>query len=93
MNHEKNDWHNKLSSNSLDGLLGISEEGPSIEEFNTDPTNKLWYDGKVCRLNAGPYNCPTKHQLLNNKTQLTDLLTLMLSDFESNNEEASLPSP
>ena len=49
----KNDWPNKLGHDRLEALLRISEEGPSIENFNHDIAIKSWYNEKIRRLSAG----------------------------------------
>ena len=43
----KNNSQNKLGCDRLEALLRISEEGPSIENFNPDIAFESWYNEKV----------------------------------------------
>ena len=40
----KNDWRNKLGHDRLEGLLRISEEGPSLGNSNPDIAIESWYN-------------------------------------------------
>ena len=62
MDRVKSDWRSSLSRGRLDVLLRISEDGPSLEEFNPDASSDCWYTDKVRQLNAGPHNYPSKRK-------------------------------
>ena len=53
MNRVKTDWRSSLSRDRLDVLLRVSEDGPSLEEFNPDASIDCWYAHKVRDLNTG----------------------------------------
>ena len=40
----KNDWRNKLGHDRLEGPLRISDEGPSLGNFNPDIAIESWYN-------------------------------------------------
>ena len=61
----KNDWRSKLR---FEALLRISEEGPSIENFNPDIAIESWYNEKVRRLSAGPHNYLKKRKTSEKQT-------------------------
>ena len=81
----KNDWQNKLGHDRLEALLRISEERPSIENFNPDIAIESWYNKKVRRLSAGPQNYQKKRKTL--EKQSTFLSTRKLSDLESEEKD------
>ena len=80
----KNDWRNKLGCDQLEALLRISEEGPSIENFNPDIAIESWYDEKVRRPSAGLHNYPKKRKT---EKQSTFLSMRTLSALESEDED------
>ena len=80
----KNDWRNKLGRDRLEALLRISEEGPSIENFDTDIAIESWYNEKVQRLSAGSHNYPKRKT---SEKQSTFLSVITLSDLESEDED------
>ena len=47
MKRVKSDWRSSLSRGRLDTLLRISEEGPSIFDFNPATSIDAWYAGAV----------------------------------------------
>ena len=81
----KNDSWNKLGCDRLEALLRISEEGPSIENFNPDIAIESWYNEKGRRLSAGPHNYPKKRKT--SEKQSTLLSTITLSDLESEDKD------
>ena len=81
----KNNWRNKLGRDRLEALLRISEEGPSIENFNPEIATESWYNEKFRRLSAGPHKYPKKRKTL--EKQRTFLSTIALSDLESDDED------
>ena len=83
MNFVKTDWCPILSRDCLDVLLRVSEEGPSLEEFNPDIGIACWYSDKVHHLNADPLNHPSKHKKSSFGKEVIDLATLTLSHFEN----------
>lgn len=83
MNCVKTDWCPILSRDCLDVLLRVSEEGPSLKEFNPDVSIACWYSHKVHHLSAGPLNHPSKHKKSSDGKDVTDLATLTLSHFEN----------
>ena len=62
MKRIKSDWRNSLSWGRLDTLLSISEEGPTISDFNPATSIDAWYAGAVRRLNSGPHKYPEKRK-------------------------------
>ena len=78
MNRVKTDWHSSLSRDRLDVLLRISEDGPSLKEFNPDASNYCKYTDKVRRLNTGPHNYPSKRKKSTDGKEVIDLVTLTL---------------
>ena len=87
MNRIKNDWCWSLYRDWLDVLLRIREDGPSLEEFNPDVSIDCWYTDKVCRLNAGPHNYPSKHKKSSDGKEVIDLAALTLSDLENDESD------
>ena len=81
----KNDWRNKLGRDQLEALLRISEEGPSIENFNPDIAIESWYNEKVWRLSAGLRNYPEGRKT--SEKQSTFLSMITLSDLEKEDED------
>ena len=81
----KNDWRSKLGHDRFEALLRISEEGPSIENFNPDIAIESWYNEKGRRLSAGPHNYPKKKKT--SEKQSTLLSTITLSDLESEDKD------
>ena len=81
----KNDSWNKLGCDRLEALLRISEEGPSIENFNPDIVIESWYNEKVWRLSAGPYNYPKKRKISEKQSKFLSMVTL--SDLESEDKD------
>ena len=78
INRVKTDWRSGPSRNRLDVLLRISDDGPSIEEFNPDASIDCWYCDKVCRLNTGHHNYPSKHKKSSGDKGIAELETLEL---------------
>lgn len=78
MNSVKTDWRSSLIRDCLDTLLRISEDGPSLEDFNPDTGMDRWHAGKVRSLNSSP----NKRKRTNDGKQVADLATLTLSDVE-----------
>ena len=62
----RNDCCNSLPCNCLETPLRISEEVPSIEEWNPEIAIDIWCNSKLRRFSAGPHNYPKKekHQIL-----------------------------
>ena len=87
MSRVKNDWRSSLSRDQLDVLLCISEDDPSLEEFNPDASIDCWYTDKVCRLNAGPHNYPSKRKKSSDGKEVIDLAALTLSDLENDESD------
>ena len=87
MNRVKSDWRSCLSRERLDVLLRISEDGPSLEEFNPDLSIDRWYTEKVRRLNSGPHNYPSKRKRVTEGPNVVDIATLTLSDLENDDED------
>ena len=89
MLHVKNDCRNKLSRDRLSATLQICEEGPDIENFNSDVATSEWYDAKVRRLSSGPHKYPKKRKTSKEKSSIVDLGPMTLSDIEDldSNEE------
>ena len=87
MNRVKNDWRSSLSRDRLDVLLCVSEDGPSLEEFNPDASIDCWYTDKVCRLNAGPHNYPSKRKKSSDGKEVIDLAAFTLSDLENDESD------
>ena len=85
-NRVKNDWRSSLSTDRLNVLLSISEDGPSLEEFNPDASIDCQYTDKVHRLNAGPHNYPSKRKKSSDGKDVTDLAALKLSSDLENDE-------
>ena len=83
MNRVKTDWRSSLSRDRLNVLLRISEDGPSLEEFNPDASIDCWYTDKVRRLNTGSHNYPSKRKKSSDGKEVNDLATLTLSDLEN----------
>ena len=69
----------------LEALLRISEEGPSIENFNLDIAIESWYNEKVWRLSVGPHNYPKKRKTPEKQTAF--LSTITLTNLESEGED------
>ena len=46
-----------------------------------------WYTDKVCRLNAGPHNYPSKHKKSSDGKEVIDLAALTLSDLENDESD------
>ena len=86
----KNDWPNKLGHDRLEALLRISEEGPSIENFNHDIAIKSWYNEKIRRLSAGWHNYPKKRKASDKESTFLSMITL--SDPESEDEDVRIRS-
>ena len=87
MNRIKNDWRSSLSRDQLDVLLHISEDGPSLEEFNPDASIDCWYTDKVRHLNAVTHNYPSKRKKLSDGKEVIDLAELTLSDLENDESD------
>ena len=87
MNCLKNDWCSSLSRDWLDVLLCISEDGPSLEEFNPDESIYCWYTDKVGCLNAGPHNYPSKCKKSCDGKEAINLAALTLSDLEDDESD------
>ena len=83
MNRLKTNWHFSLSRDRLDMLLNMSDDGPSLEEFNPDASIDCWYNDKVRRLNTGPHKYPFKHKKSSDDKEVIDLAMLTLSDLEN----------
>ena len=86
MNCVKNDWRSSLSRDWL-VLLRISEDGPSLEEFNPDASIYCWYTDKVRCLNAGPHNYPSKRKKSSDGEGVINLAALTLSDLENDESD------
>ena len=71
-------------------LLHISEDGPSLEEFNPDASIDCWYNDKVHRLNTGPQNYPSECKKSNNGKEVIDLTTLTLPDLENDESDGDV---
>ena len=56
MNRVKTDRRSSLSRDHRDVLLRISEDSPSLEEFNPDASIDCWYSDEVLLLNTGHHN-------------------------------------
>ena len=82
MNRIKSDWRNQLSRDRLEVLLRISEEGPSVADFNPNPSVDEWYNDKVRRLTAGPHNYPSHQKRFKMSDSVVNLAELTLSDLE-----------
>ena len=81
----KNDWRNRLGAERLEALLRISEDGPSIEDFNPDDSINAWYNEKVRRLSAKPHKYPKKRK--SNATGNSAINLITLSDLENSSDE------
>ena len=64
-------------------LLHMSDDGPSLEEFNPDASIDCWYNDKVRRLNTCPHKYPFKHKKSSDDQEVIDLAMLTLSDLEN----------
>ena len=53
MNRIRTNWQNKLGQKGLDNLMIISEEGPSVEDFNSDHTVYAWCSKKCNNCKEG----------------------------------------
>ena len=53
--------------------------------FNADPVIDLWFNDRVCRLNAGPHNYNRKKN--NEGAGVVDLDSLTISDLEDSEED------
>ena len=78
----KNDWRNKLGRDQLEALLRISEEGPSIENFNPDIAIESWYNEKVRRLSAGQHNYLKKRKTWKNQSAFLSVIKLSESEID-----------
>ena len=85
MNQVKPDSQNRLQRPRLDIFLKVGKEGPSTESFNADPVIDLWFNNRVCRLNAGPHNYKRKKN--NEGAGVVDLDSLTTSDLEDSEEK------
>ena len=74
-----------FKQNQLEACLRISEEGPSIQNFNHDIAIESWYNEKYWRLSAGPHNYPKKREA--SEKQSTSLWTVTHSNLESEEED------
>ena len=74
-----------FKQNQLEACLRISEEGPSIQNFNHDIAIESWYNEKYWRLSAGPHNYPKKREA--SEKQSTSLCTVTHSNLESEEED------
>lgn len=87
MNRVKSDWRNRLNRDTLDELLRIGEDGPSLDDFNPDPAIDMWFTDKVRRLKTGRHNYPDKRKKAADGSALTsqtvDIAEYVLSDLES----------
>ena len=84
MNGIKTDRRSSLSRDCLDVLFRISEDGPSLEEFNPDASIDCWYSVKVRRLNTGHHNEPSKRKKSSDDKCTTELEMLTFYDLENN---------
>ena len=89
MNRTKTDWRNRLNRDSIDALLRIGEEGPSVKDFNPDQGIERWYNAKVRRLTAQP-NKYSKRQKSSSSSASVNLSSFVLSDLESSDDENTL---
>ena len=48
MKRVKSDWRGSLMVDSLDDLLRITIDGPSVQDFNPDEACKLWWTSSKC---------------------------------------------
>ena len=90
MNRVKTDWRSSLSRDRLDVLLRVSEDGPSLEEFNPDASIDCWFTDKVRCLNTGPHNYPSKRKKSSDGKEVIDLATLTLLDLENDESEGDV---
>ena len=83
LNRVKTDYRNRLVQERLEHLLRIGEEGPEIEEFDTDIFMGIWYEGKVPRMKAAkPHKYPKKRTSNQISSEIMDIATYTLSDLE-----------
>lgn len=88
MNRVKTDWRNRLNRYTLDDLLRISEDGPTLDDFNPDVAIDKWFTDKVRRLKTGRHNYPDKRKRTADgnavaSTETVDIAEFVLSDLES----------
>ena len=88
MNRIKSDWRNRLNQDTLDDLLRISEDGPTLDDFNPDVAIDKWFTKKVRRLKTGRHNYPAKRKRTADGNAVTsadtvDIAEFVLSDLES----------
>ena len=74
----------------FDVLLHISEDGPSLEEFNPDASIDYCYNGKVHHLNTSPQNYPSECKKSSNGKEVIDLATLTLPDLENDESDGDV---
>ena len=90
MNRVKTIERNRLGRDCLDLYLRVGEEGPDIEEFDSDIVIDLWFSEKVRRLSAGPHQPKRKRENDGQGTSAcVDINSLVMSDVEEDQEEFS----
>jgi hypothetical protein len=77
-----------LNQDTLDDLLRISGDGPTLDDFNPDVAIDKWFTKKVRRLKTGRHNYPAKRKRTADGNAVTsadtvDIAEFVLSDLES----------
>ena len=87
MNRVKSDWRNHLNRDTLDDLLRIGEDGPTLDDFDPNPAIDMWFSDKVRRLKTGRHKYPDKRKKASDGSavvsQSVDIAEYVLSDLES----------
>ena len=87
MNRVKSDWRNRLNRDTLDDLLRIGEDGPSLDDFDPNPAIDMWFTDKVRRLKSRRHKYPNKRKKASDGNavvpQSVDIAEYVLSDLES----------
>ena len=80
-NKIKTDWSNRLRQKRSNNLMILSEEGPSVEDFNPDHAINAWHSKKMWQV-----GCETSHKYpaerTRTNTRTIDLARVTLSDIK-----------
>ena len=81
LNKIKTDWWNRLRQKRSNNLMILSEEGPSVEDFNPDHAINAWHSKKMWQV-----GCETSHKYPAERTRTNtrkiDLARVTLSDIK-----------
>ena len=81
LNKIKTDWWNRLRQKRSNNLMILSEEGPSVEDFNPDHAINAWHSKKMWQV-----GCETSHKYpaerTRTNTRTIDLARVTLSDIK-----------